>query len=354
MILISVDELRYDMTAKRVSHLLEAAGADVMLVDSEALRTGRAHLSVQWQGGRPVSGGITLDGRFAPFADLRSAWFWRLWFTQPWPDTPEAKLEPDVRQFFLGQWRRFEQGLGQYLTQAGVFCANPFPQVIACEEKLWQLELARSLGLAVPDTLITADLAEARAFFDAHGGEIIYKTLTPPRIKKPGVDGERDRYATVFTNRVKRADLADEKRFLPSPGIFQQLVPKEFEVRVTVVGEHAFAAAIDAQASEKARLDWRRYDNENTFYAPHVLPPETEARVVALVRGLGLVYGAADLIVTPAGEYVFLELNPNGQYLWVEERTGLPISASIAAMLLAGRPTYERKEQQYGEPSRSR
>jgi len=64
----------------------------------------------------------------------------------------------------------------------------------------------------------------------------------------------------------------------------------------------------------------------------------------ALMRRLGLVYGAIDLRLTPDGRYVFLEINPAGQFLYVEQQTGQPIAAALAALLAAGRGDLNRVE----------
>ena len=96
------------------------------------------------------------------------------------------------------------------------------------------------------------------------------------------------------------------------------------------------AAAIDSQATNRTRVDWRRYDLGHTPHRAIQLPPSIEGKLVALCRGLGLSYGAIDLIVTPEGEHVFLELNPAGQWHWIEQLTGLPISDAIADELVAG------------------
>jgi glutathione synthase/RimK-type ligase-like ATP-grasp enzyme len=115
-------------------------------------------------------------------------------------------------------------------------------------------------------------------------------------------------------------------------------VPKRFELRVTVVGEQVFAAEIHSQQTNRTRVDWRRYDLSHTPHLPHALPEHVQVKCVELVRRLGLCYGAIDLILTPDGRYVFLEINPSGQYMWIEERTGLPISEAVANLLVS----YER------------
>lgn len=113
--------------------------------------------------------------------------------------------------------------------------------------------------------------------------------------------------------------------------ILQELVPKQHEVRLTVVDGHFFAARIDA-ASEAARIDWRS-DYYSISYSAMETPAGIRSPVRALLQSLGLRFGALDLIVDPDGQWWFLECNPNGQWAWIEEETGLPIAAAIADAL---------------------
>jgi glutathione synthase/RimK-type ligase-like ATP-grasp enzyme len=102
------------------------------------------------------------------------------------------------------------------------------------------------------------------------------------------------------------------------------------DLRVTVVGERVMAAEADARGGEYA-VDVRF--NTGVTYRPHALPVEVERKLLALVRRMGLEYGAIDLRLTPEGEYVFLEINPAGQFLYVEQAAGIPIAAAVAEHL---------------------
>jgi hypothetical protein len=107
------------------------------------------------------------------------------------------------------------------------------------------------------------------------------------------------------------------------------------ELRVTIVGDQVLTAAINSQASERAAHDWRR-DGVQLLNAwqPYELPSETEAKLLRVMDYFNLNYGAADFIVTPEGRHVFLEVNPGGEFFWLERCPGLPISSAIADVLL--------------------
>ncbi|HMW02377.1 MAG TPA: ATP-dependent carboxylate-amine ligase, partial [Acidobacteriota bacterium] len=125
-----------------------------------------------------------------------------------------------------------------------------------------------------------------------------------------------------------------------APCLFQEYIPKKVELRITVVGRKIFAAEIHSQQSQRSKDDWRRYDIANTPYLKHRLPEAIKIKCQQLVRELGLVFGCIDMIVTPDNRYVFLEINPNGQWGWIEELTQLPICANLAEMLIQGTALY--------------
>jgi glutathione synthase/RimK-type ligase-like ATP-grasp enzyme len=198
----------------------------------------------------------------------------------------------------------------------------------AAAQKVSQLAAACRLGFQIPPTLVTTDPDELLDFYCAHDGKIVTKVIEQLSLH------HQDEGFFRLTEWVSTRDLGYAGAIRLCPVIVQPYVPKAFEVRVTVVGGAVFAAEIHSQASNRARLDWRSYDRSSAPHRVHSLPPEMAARCRGLVDQLGLCYGALDLIVTPDGRYVFLELNPQGQYLWIEEATGLPISEALCDLLL--------------------
>ena len=119
--------------------------------------------------------------------------------------------------------------------------------------------------------------------------------------------------------------------------MFQEYVPKRIEIRATVIEREIFCAEIHSQQSERSRVDWRRYDFDNTPYFPHALPDHVRSKILQFMRRLGLLFGCIDMILTPEGEYVFLEVNQAGQWYWVELLTGLPITEYFVRYLTDSR-----------------
>jgi glutathione synthase/RimK-type ligase-like ATP-grasp enzyme len=139
----------------------------------------------------------------------------------------------------------------------------------------------------------------------------------------------------VFTNPVKPENLADLSGLRLCPATFQEMLPKSLEIRATVVGQRVMSAAVDSQVSTRATHDWRR-DGVRMLqdWKPYQLPVEVEEKILRLMDYFSLNYGAVDIILTPDGKHIFLELNPCGEFFWLERSPGLPISDAIADVLL--------------------
>jgi glutathione synthase/RimK-type ligase-like ATP-grasp enzyme len=146
---------------------------------------------------------------------------------------------------------------------------------------------------------------------------------------------EGGRELVVFTSPVKPEDLTDLSGLSLCPATFQEMIPKALELRATVVGDRVMSASIDSQSSERAANDWRR-DGLRLIqdWRPYQLPQEVEEKILRLMDYFVLNYGAVDIIVTPDGRHVFLEVNPAGEFFWLERSPGLPISDAIADVLL--------------------
>lgn len=270
---------------------------------------------------------LARDGKSEDLGELTAVWYRRMAVAAGLPQT----LEQGVRAASVDEARRVVIGLLASLT---CFVLDPWVRIRLAESKQLQLELARALGLEIPRTLVTNDPAAARTFWDACGGRVVTKMMASFALHDAA-----GREQVVFTNPVTADDLEALDGLRLCPMTFQERLEKARELRVTVVGSRVFTAAIDSNALERSRTDWRReglalIDRWETC----ALPAEVEARLLALMDALGLNYGAADFIVTPEGRHVFLELNPAGEFFWLERRNGLPISDALAEVLLGQAP----------------
>jgi glutathione synthase/RimK-type ligase-like ATP-grasp enzyme len=188
--------------------------------------------------------------------------------------------------------------------------------------KLHQLELADRLGIATPPTLLTNDPSEAMRFRDKHG-EIAAKPLSA------GVIQDANGESMMYTRKLKDGDMARLEGLKLCPVLLQAYVPKTIELRVTVIDKNIFSCAIESQSSMRTTEDWRRYDFSNVPHYPFDLPKDLGNKLIAFMKQAGIRFGAFDFILTPDGQFVFLEINPNGQWYWIEKLTGLPIADTL-------------------------
>jgi len=344
MILIS-STYEGDPTVVNLVRVLEQRGADVALLTPAVLEQPSA-LTIAGAG-RRADCVLRVGGRSIDLREVHSAWLWRGWTLDPSLHRHHRLAGRAAEwRFFRAEWTAFHKGVCMLLSKLGTFCVNPPPWNLAFEEKCCQLALAVESGLAIPATLFTTCLAVARDFAEAEGAAagVVYKPFRSFFVEREVAGAEAPRIAKLLTNRLAPADLVESEGLVPTPGIFQPYIPKQFEVRATIVGRRLLACAIHSQQSQRSREDWRRYDVPNTPYVPYELPDGVAAGLLRLMERMGLVFGSADLIVTPDGEHVFLEVNPNGQFDFVAKLAGLPIYEHLAEMLIAGTPDYAFQE----------
>ena len=202
--------------------------------------------------------------------------------------------------------------------------------------KMEQMRIALLVGLNVPNTCFSNCqeniIAMAKQF-----DELVLKP-----IDSNGVWNEEDEQEYVFyTQKVFSETImsAPKEAFTQTVSFVQNYIPKAFELRVTVVAGKVFCCKIESQhlADDCGRIDWRQGDDKGLKYSPFTLPDDISQKCLQFLRLMKLNFGAFDFIVTPSGEYVFLECNPNGQWLWIELETGMKISEAIAAALETGK-----------------
>ncbi|HEX9943020.1 MAG TPA: hypothetical protein VGG03_13460 [Thermoanaerobaculia bacterium] len=198
-----------------------------------------------------------------------------------------------------------------HLVAPDAFWVNPPNAAERANAKPVQVLEALRTGLSVPPTLFSNDPEQIRRFIGCYEGAVIYKPFTPGQWKT------EDGVAFPFTSEVNLDDLPDDDVLRLSPGIFQQKMIKAQELRVTCMGGHVVAAALWPRGGEKSRIDWR-VALSNIKAERTMLPEDVRDRCLALMRRLGIVFGCFDFILTPENDYVFLEVNEMGQFLWLD------------------------------------
>lgn len=256
--------------------------------------------------------------------DIHSIWYRR-------PTKSYCFLEGLSDEGFEYATAEAQRGFGGLLHGLSTLWISHPDAIRAAEWKPKQLEYARQVGLAVPKTLITNDPQAAIRFFEECQGEVVYKPFSQG-VPRPKVD-EPWRGA-IYTTKLTRAMLEERASGITlTANLFQQYIPKAFELRINVIGTRVFATEIHSQHSELARVDFRMGYND-LHYQVHQLPADVERACLSLVQRFQLQFSAIDMVVTPENKYVFLELNACGQWGWIENHTGLPRTESLVDLLL--------------------
>ena len=272
---------------------------------------GRLAVALRLDGGAGWRGALRDSGR--PL-DPRGG---TVWWRRPEPYRLHPAFAGPRRD---GAYCAADAALSAWWRSLDVRWVNDLDRELAADDKPLQLALAARVGLAVPRSCITNDPGAARAFvLERPEGGTIHKNVVAARALGR---------TTAVARAGDRALFASVRRL---PLLFQERVPAAADVRATLVGDEVFAAEIDFPGGRPA-LDWRPA-LRRARVRPVRLPSGVEAGLRRLVRELGLVYGAVDLRRRPDGEHVFLEVNPSGQWLFVERRTRQPITAAVAAAL---------------------
>jgi glutathione synthase/RimK-type ligase-like ATP-grasp enzyme len=269
-----------------------------------------------------VSGQLRLPTQVVPLEAVTG-----IWYRRPGEITLDPALDEAYLQFARMEAEEMLYGLYRVLWDRR--WVNQPHAMGAANHKIGQLRLARMLGLQTVPTLVTNDPQSALDFFHAQGGAMVYKTMRQVAIAY--TDGSAHGIYTTLITRENLEPHLESIRYIPC--LFQQVIPKQFELRINVIGEYVWTAAIYTQEVAHTQLDWRPYTSE-VRHEPFLLPPALEAKCLDLTRRLGLRMSNIDMIVTPDGDFIFLEVNPNGQWAWVEEQVGFPLATALVDELL--------------------
>jgi glutathione synthase/RimK-type ligase-like ATP-grasp enzyme len=258
--------------------------------------------------------------------NIQAVWPRRLYVDSSSIDSnQEPKTDTVTTKMWIGEWTRTLFWVYQELEQASWL--TPYRLAVRAENKYLQMNKAKAIGFDVPHTLLSNNRKEILKFAENCSEGIALKSLAQDFYYKG------DKAYGLYVNRLKKKDLENFGDYEESPILLQEYIPKAFEVRITSIGNRHFACKIESQASAIASTDWRRYDILKTPHTVMEIPVEVSSKLTRLLRELGLEFGASDFIVSPDGKWHFLEVNPSGQWLWIEQLSGLSISYEVATAL---------------------
>ncbi|XP_044173441.1 uncharacterized protein LOC122957400 [Acropora millepora] len=264
---------------------------------------------------------IIVDGERITAESIKSVWYrWK-----PAVLSADENLQSLIaKDFAVKEWKSVIRSLASYLPHARWM--NPLVAAELLNCKPHQLKIAQQVGLTVPKTTITNNPeAVGKLFEQVDNGRVIFKSLTPFFFPPDKL---------LYTTEITKESLSRES-IARCPEIYQELVERKSDLRITVVGRAIFAVRIASQILDEAkdRLDWRRCQDKDDLYSKAQVSEAFKKRVLDFHEKVGLVFGAYDFL-EHEDDVIFLECNPGGAWLWLEQSLGLNVSEHVARYLL--------------------
>jgi len=322
MILIITSKM--DGHIGHVTRYLDAAAVSWVRLNTEDIATN------VWLTAQPVQNTGTLTIRDSgKTIDLQCVT--AVWYRKPEPVTvTHFNVDPGALDYIDAEFNEILMGLYALLSHA-YWINDPFTTRIA-HRKMLQLHVANNVGLRTPQTLVTNETDKALAFARDLGGTLAVKSLGAISVTERRGDGALQ-YG-IFLRKLSIADLTKVRDKIPHmPTLFQEFIEKAYELRVTAVGRRILSCRIDHRSDDITADDYR-FDTKSLTHRAWECS-ELHTSLLAYMDTFGLNFGCFDILITKTGDAVFLECNPNGQWLWVENMTGLPIAEAIAQKLIS-------------------
>jgi hypothetical protein len=238
------------------------------------------------------------------------------------PNINQSNLSQGEHKFIISEINNCLEGLYKILKFA--FWISPVYSIREAESKIYQLQVATALGFAIPSSLITNEPQVAKIFTED------YKSIVKPI--KNGLIEDEDKDKIIFTSLLNNS--SDLNRIESCPTYFQEFISKVADIRVTVIGNKTFPALISSQEYDVTKVDWRKAEKIKLKYEKIELPIEINELCIKLTKKLGLNFGAIDFVKDKFDNYYFLEINPNGQWAWIEKQLNYKLSHEISNLLI--------------------
>lgn len=324
MILI-LSQDSFEATTEFVADWIRALGGDCVRLNGEDL-TGSLPFRIEVDEHGPLMR-FELEGRTFTHRDVGAVWLrrWHAYQGFGVRSVPgHATLAHTITAHLVGETRALSRAFFAFLRQAR-WLTRPDDAALS---KLDALHAAAAAGLDIPPTLITNQRAEIERFRRLHG-RVITKSIGDGEIFE--VD---ERYWGMYTAEVEDRHLAEVPETV-FPSLVQALVEKELEVRVFYLDGELYAMAIFSQSDAQTAMDFRHYNLAKPVrQVPYRLPDEVAAAVRRTMESLGLATGSLDLVRTPDGRHVFLEVNPAGQFGMVSNPCNYRLEKRVAEYLI--------------------
>jgi ATP-GRASP peptide maturase of grasp-with-spasm system len=198
--------------------------------------------------------------------------------------------------------------------------------------KLELLLLARSVGLNIPSTMICTSKESANNFFKANSKVVTKSIQDSLTFQIKAKNNILEQYG-MLTSEIKKSNVKKlSKKFLPTK--LQNKIDKALELRIFVLKDRFYAMAIFSQSNKSTSVDFRNYDwrhpNRNV---PFDLPKSIQRKLKVLMKRVGLDSGSVDMVLNKEGDFIFLEINPIGQFGMVSYPCNYYLEKEIAKRL---------------------
>lgn len=309
---------KWDAHADSVIKEIQNYGTSVIRINTEDFR--KNEISFDMQRGSKNWHIRTPEGRIISQETIYGVYIRRL--SMP---IDVSDIQADFQNFAQRESLSIVNSLGNLLEDA--IWLNRINSRESASNKIWQLMAAQTIGFAIPETLITNNSEQAKNF--CTGENTIYKTLECPMLDH-GDKGQSMINTSVIPENT------DFSSINLAPTLLQHYVQKAYELRIHIIDTEIITVKIDSQKHPDTKIDWRVAQKE-LHYERVDIPEYVKQKLFQLMSQLHIQFGIIDMIVTEGGDYVFLEINPDGNWLWIEQKIHVPISKSIALYFLKNR-----------------
>jgi glutathione synthase/RimK-type ligase-like ATP-grasp enzyme len=301
-----------DLTMDYVVRELTGQCVPFIRLNTEDLPKAKVRFGIQ----SPDDWEININDHKFTGASIKAAYFRR-------PEVPQVThgiLTDSENEYIQNEWLSILKNLYWRLEGKWLNCPT---HIFLAEDKPKQLVLANKLGFNIPETNIT------------NRYDLVSKMQEQIQVvAKPLKHALMSHDEVIFTSRIQAVTPSQSDSIQLAPVIFQEEVEKLYDIRVTVVGSSIFSVCIKTLCKSTEAVDWRSAEYTNLVHEVIDLPNELQEKCQSLMKILGLNFGAIDFVYDKNEKYWFLEINPNGQWAWIENQTKLPIAKTIVEELL--------------------
>lgn len=259
--------------------------------------------------------------------DIEAVWYRKLWTAQ----VPK-ELDDDFKEIYFQEYHTMRNIFFESLKELPWFNPIAKDQEIS-NNKFGQLSMAINSGIDIPKSLFTNDQEKVKNFFFEECNKQMIAKLHGALSRSMAGD-------TPFfpTTQINESNLEDLATLIYCPMIFQEMIPKAYELRAVYVDGEFFTGKINAAKSERGKTDWRIATDIYFGWEPYQLPDHVAKSLTKMMKQMNLFFGAIDIIRHQDGRYIFLEVNPQGEWGMLQRDLQYPIGETIAEKLVSRLP----------------